>query len=67
MRVEAGGGGAEGAEGEVGVVDGLVGGQAGGVHVGEVGMEVAEGCDGGAFTGEDVDVGEEGVEGAGVS
>ena len=41
--------------------------QAGGVHVGEVGMEVAEGCDGGAFTGEDVDVGEEGVKGAGVS
>jgi hypothetical protein len=30
-------------------------------------MEVAEGCDGGAIAGEDVDVGEEGVEGAGVS
>ena len=37
------------------------------MHAGEVGMEVAEGCDGGALAGEDVDVGEEGVEGAGVS
>jgi hypothetical protein len=64
--VEAGGGGAEGAVSGVGGFYDGVGFFGGGVQLGEVAVKVAEGCDGGAVAGADVDVGEEGVEGAGV-
>ena len=57
---------AVGAEGRFGIVCEGVGGFAGSEEGGEVGVKVAEGCNGGAGVGKDVDGGDEGMECAGV-